>query len=164
MSLKNRLPNNLIMEVEIIDYEPRYRHEYKDMNVEWISRYFKIEPHDLEQLENPEEYILAKGGKVFFARYGDEIIGTVALIKNSDTVFEMAKMAVKPAFRGLGAGEKLGRHLIGATKNLGGKRLFLESNRQLVPALALYKKFGFVEVPVGETLYSRADFKAEMYL
>ncbi len=152
------------MEVEIIDYEPRYRQEYKDMNVEWISQYFRIEPHDLEQLENPEDYILAEGGKVFFARYGDEIIGTVALIKCAETVFEMAKMAVKPAFRGLGAGEKLGRYFIEEAKKLGGKHLFLESNQQLIPALTLYKKLGFIEVPVGKTLYSRANFKAEMYL
>ena len=25
-------------------------------------------------------------------------------------------------------------------------------------------KLGFVEIPVGETLYSRANYKAEMYL
>jgi N-acetylglutamate synthase-like GNAT family acetyltransferase len=151
------------MEVKIIDFETRYRREFRDMNIEWISQYFAVEPHDLEQLENPEDYILAKGGKVFFAKYGDKIIGTVALIKVSETVFEMAKMAVKPAFRGLGAGEELGKHLIEAAKKLGCKRLFLESNRQLNPALALYKKLGFVEVPIGETLYSRANYKAEMY-
>lgn len=114
-------------------------------------------------MENPENYILDKGGKIFFARYGNEIIGTVALIKCSETVYEMAKMAVKPAFRGLGAGEKLGIHLIEAAKKAGCARLFLESNRQLTPALTLYKKLGFVEVPIGETLYSRANYKAEMY-
>ncbi len=160
---KNKLSNSSIMEVEIIDYEPQFRREYKDLNVEWIARYFAIEPHDLEQLENPEDYILARGGKIFFARYGDEIIGTVALIKDSETVYEMAKMAVKPAFRGLGAGEKLGRHLIEAARNLGCARLFLESNQKLTPALTLYKKLGFVKVPIGETLYSRANYKAEMY-
>jgi ribosomal protein S18 acetylase RimI-like enzyme len=151
------------MEVQIIDYEPRYRREFADMNIEWISHYFAVEPHDLEQLENPENYILAKGGKIFFARYVDEIIGTVALIKESETVYEMAKMAVKPEFRGLSAGEKLGRHLIEAAKKLGCTRLFLESNQKLIPALTLYKKLGFVEVPIGETLYSRANYKAEIY-
>jgi ribosomal protein S18 acetylase RimI-like enzyme len=75
----------------------------------------------------------------------------------------MAKMAVKPAFRGLGAGAKLGRHLIKEAKKMGCTRLFLESNRELTPALTLYKKLGFVEVPIGETLYSRANYKAEMY-
>ena len=151
------------MEVQIIDYEPQYRQEFAEMNIEWISQYFTIEPHDLEQLENPEDYILSKGGRIFFARYGDEIIGTVALIKVSETVYEMAKMAVKPTFQGLGAGEKLGRHLIEAAKKAGCTRLFLESNRQLTPALQLYKKLGFTEVPIGETLYSRANYKAEMY-
>ncbi len=152
------------MEVKIIDFEPQYRQEFAEMNIEWISQYFTVEPHDLEQLENPEDFILDKGGKIFFAQYGGKIIGTVALIKSAETVFEMAKMAVKPAFKGLGAGEKLGRHLIKAAKKAGCTRLFLESNRQLIPALTLYKKLGFVEIPVGETLYSRANYKAEMYL
>ena len=151
------------MEVKIIDYEPRYRKEFADMNIEWISQHFTIEPHDLEQLENPEEYILERGGQIFFAQTGDEIIGTAALIKSAETVYEMAKMAVKPAFKGLGAGEKLGRHLIEAVRKAGGTRLFLESNQQLIPALTLYKKLGFIEIPIGETVYSRANYKAEMY-
>ena len=151
------------MEVKIIDFKPELRRDFRDLNVEWISHYFAVEPHDLEQLENPEEYILEKGGQIFFARYGDEIIGTVALIKCTETVYEMAKMAVKPAFRGLGAGEKLGRHLIKEAKKAGCTLLFLESNRELTPALQLYKKLGFTEVPIGETLYSRANYKAEMY-
>jgi ribosomal protein S18 acetylase RimI-like enzyme len=152
------------MEVKIIDYDPRYRHHFKDLNVEWIAQYFTVEPHDLEQLEDPENYILSRGGRIFFALYGEEIIGTVALIKVSETVFEMVKMAVRPGFRGLGAGEKLGRHLIEAARQAGGQRLFLESNQKLTPALTLYRKLGFVEIPIGETLYSRADFKAEIYL
>ena len=151
-----------VMEVKIIDFEPRYRRHFKDLNVEWISHYFEIEPHDLEQLEAPEEYITNRGGRVFFALSGEEVIGTVALIKVSDEVYEMAKMAVKPEFKGFGAGEKLGRHLIEAAREAGASRLFLESNRKLVPALKLYEKLGFVEIPIGETLYSRADYKAEI--
>lgn len=152
------------MEVEIIDYSPEFREQFTAMNLEWISHYFKVEPHDLEQLENPEVYILSKGGRIYFAQYDNEIIGTIALIKVNETTYEMAKMAVRPQFKGIGAGEMLGKHLIEQAKILGCKYLFLESNQILTPALTLYKKLGFVEVPIGETPYKRADFKAEMWL
>lgn len=152
------------MTVEIIEYNPELKENFKKLNLEWISYYFEVEEHDIEQLEHPESYILEKGGAIYFAKYGEEVIGTVALVRESDTRYELAKMAVKPNFKGIGAGEKLGKHLINEAKKRGCTYLFLESNQRLTPALSLYKKLGFVEVPIGETPYSRADYKAEMYL
>ncbi|MDB5226951.1 MAG: family N-acetyltransferase [Bacteroidota bacterium] len=152
------------MSLEIIDYHPELREHFTALNIEWISTYFIVEPHDREQLEDPEEYILSKGGRIFFAEYENKIIGTVAMIKISDTTYELAKMAVSPAYRGLGAGLKLGEHVIAEAKKLGCTYLFLESNQKLTPALTLYKKLGFIEVPVGDTPYERANYKGEMYL
>ena len=54
--------------------------------------------------------------------------------------------------------------VIEEARSLGCTYLFLESNQRLTPALNIYKSLGFVEVPIGETPYARADFKAEMYL
>ena len=82
--------------MEIIDYSPTYKEDFKRLNVEWISTYFTVEPHDLEQLDDPEGYILSKGGKIFFAKQGEAIIGTCALIKVSETSYELAKMGVSP--------------------------------------------------------------------
>ncbi len=150
--------------MEIIDYTPQYKEDFKRLNVEWISTYFTLEPHDLEQLDDPEGYILSKGGKIFFAKYDEAIIGTCVLIKVSETSYELAKMGVSPQFQGLGAGKKLVSKVIEEARNLGCTYLFLESNQRLTPALNIYKSLGFVEVPIGETPYARADFKAEMYL
>ena len=81
------------MNIEIIDFEPKYRDDFKNLNVEWLEKYFEVEPYDKEVLSNPEKYILEKGGKIFFAKLEDKIIGTVALMpKNSS--FELTKMAV----------------------------------------------------------------------
>ena len=150
--------------MEIIAYTPQYKEDFKRLNVEWISTYFTLEPHDLEQLDDPEGYILSKGGKIFFAKKDDVIIGTCALIKVSETSYELAKMGVSPQYQGFGAGKKLVSRVIEEARNLGGTYLFLESNQRLIPALTIYKSLGFVEVPIGETPYARADFKAEMYL
>ena len=150
--------------MEIIIYTPQYKEDFKRLNVEWISTYFTLESHDLEQLDDPEGYILSKGGKVFFAKHDNAIIGTCALIKVSETAYELAKMGVSPQYQGLGAGKKLVSKVIEEARNLGCTYLFLESNQRLIPALNIYKSLGFVEVPIGVTPYARANFKAEMYL
>ena len=150
------------MEIEIIDYEPRYKEDFKRMNMEWISKYFEIEPLDLRQLNHPEEYIISNGGRIYFAKLENEIVGTVALKKVNDTVFELSKMGVSPNYQGKGIGKKLGQQLIEDARDLGCKLLFLESNQKLIPAINLYKKLGFIEVPIGNSPYSRADFRAEI--
>lgn len=44
------------------------------------------------------------------------------------------------------------------------KKIFLVSNRKLKPALNLYSKFNFIEVPMDETDYERADIQMEYTL
>ena len=97
------------------------------------------------------------------AQLGDLIVGTCALIKTGDTSYELAKMAVSPQHQGLGIGKKLCQQAIEEAQKLGATYLYLESNQQLTPALTLYKSLGFVEVPIGDTPFARANFKAEMY-
>ena len=150
------------MKIEIINYEPRYKDDFKRLNMEWISKYFEIEPLDLQQLDHPEDYIISKGGRIYFAKLENEIVGTVALKKVSNTVFELSKMAVLTHYQGMGIGIKLGKHLIEEAREMGCKLLFLESNKKLAPAINLYKKLGFIEVPVGNSPYSRSDFRAEI--
>ncbi len=151
------------MEMEIIEYQPRYRDEFKNLNLQWISQFFEVERLDLHQLSQPEEYILATGGKIYFARLNDQIVGTVALKKVNETVFELSKMAVSASHQGLGIGRKLGEKLISDARVLGCRLLFLESNTKLAPAIHLYKKLGFTEVPVENSPYARSNFRAEMY-
>ena len=151
------------MDMVIIDYEPQFKDDFKRLNMEWISKYFELEAPDLQHLDHPEKYILSKGGKIYLAKLGDKIIGTITLKKESDTVYELSKMAVSPEYQGRGAAKMLAEHLISEAKKLGCQMLFLESNQKLIPALNLYKKLGFVEVPLAESPYSRADYRAEMH-
>ena len=67
--------------INILDYKPEYRQFFEAYNMEWIQKYFTIEPTDQYVLENPEEAILMKGGKILFAEYNGSIIGAVALMK-----------------------------------------------------------------------------------
>ncbi len=153
------IKNQQLNEVQIIDYQSIHRGSFKNLNVAWIEKYFKIEPSDLAQLENPEGYILEKGGWVLLAQISDEIVGTAALIKSSDTFFELAKMAVDEKHQGKQIGKKLAIAAIEKAREMGAKQLFLESNRKLTPALNLYKSVGFREVKLRDSPYERADIQ-----
>ena len=148
----------------IIPYCPAYQPDFKRLNIEWISRYFTVEPHDLEQLDQPEVHILPNDGQVFFARLDDEIVGCVALINTGNKSYELAKMAVSPTVQGKGIGRKLCLAAIDYARNQGAETIWLESNRKLTPALTMYASVGFCEVPSVPTPYARADIRMEMAL
>jgi len=151
-------------EVILSSYNEQYAQDFKRLNLEWIEKHFVVEGHDMEQLGHPEEYIIAKGGEILVALYNDEVAGVCALIKTGEQEFELAKMAVSPDFRGKHIGYKLGIHCIERAKRLGAKRIWLESNRVLGPAINLYGKLGFREIPLTVTPYARADIRMELML
>ncbi|HXU67737.1 MAG TPA: bifunctional helix-turn-helix transcriptional regulator/GNAT family N-acetyltransferase [Polyangia bacterium] len=145
--------------VEIVPFEPRYRDDFKRLNVEWLEKYFYVEQIDVEVLSHPEREILEPGGHIFFARRGDEIVGTCALIRRPRGRYELSKMAVTERHRGLGIGHKLLRAAIAGFEKLDAAQLFLETNHKLTPALRLYEAHGFVraERPKGPVHYARSD-------
>lgn len=98
------------------------------------------------------------------AQWEGEIVGACALIKVNRRVFELAKMAVSDRAQGKGIGYALGKACIDKAKELGIKKLELLSNTRLQPAISLYTKLGFKEVPLPPTDYERADIKMELHL
>ncbi|RWU06523.1 bifunctional helix-turn-helix transcriptional regulator/GNAT family N-acetyltransferase [Pedobacter chitinilyticus] len=153
-------------DVRIVEYEAKYQSAFKALNEEWISTYFTMEAADYKALDNPKTYILDRGGKIFVALYKDEPVGVCALIKmdDPDYDFEMAKMAVSPKAQGKNIGWLLGNAIVKATKELGGKKLYLESNTLLKPAISLYHKLGFKKVVSRATPYARANIQMELVL
>lgn len=150
--------------VEIIPFSSDLKEHIKTLNIEWLQKYFRVEERDEVVLSNPQEEIIDKGGLIFYARYKGEIIGTVSLMKMNNETFELSKMAVSNKAQGLGVGNKLLEHCMTVAENNNIKKLFLYSNRILLPALHLYEKFGFVEAPLEDVSYERADTKMEKIL
>lgn len=153
-------------EVEIVDYEPKYQTAFQALNEEWISNYFKMEDADYRALDNPEEYILRKGGKIMVALYHNEPLGVCALIKmdDPDYDFELAKMAVSPKAQGKNMGWLLGCAMISAARESGASKLYLESNTILKPAINLYYKLGFQKITGRPTPYQRCNIQMELNL
>ena len=131
--------------VEVHDWRPEWRAHFERLNLDWLQRYFSVEDIDRRVLGDPQQWILAPGGHIFFATAGAEVVGTGALLREAEGVYELTKMAVDPAWQGRGIGRRLVEAAIARFKALGGTRLFLESNRSLAPAIHLYAALGFVD-------------------
>lgn len=151
--------------VHIVGFDPAYAKDFADLNYQWIAETYGIEPHDQEILDHPYEAVVARGGEVFFALSGSEVAGTVAMIPYEDDTFELTKMAVDPAVRGRGIGDKLMQACIDVTRSSARKRIILESNTKQVAAIQLYRKFGFKDTPLNpNSQYTRANIRMELVL
>lgn len=150
--------------VQIIDYSPELQPHFEKINKEWVEKYFILEPFDVEQLSNPQEVILNKGGAILFAKEGEEIIGTVGLAKSADGTFEMIKMAVIPEAQSKKVGHLLAASILEKARTMGAKKVVLYSNTKLKAALYLYRKFGFRETTPECGKYGRCDIKMELDL
>lgn len=151
-------------DVEIIDFSDELQEPIQTLNYTWLEKYFKIEQGDMLSLSNPKEYIIDKGGFIFYAKLNGKIVGTASLLKKTDTVFELGKMAVAEDLQGYGIGKMLIEHCVGFAKQKLIQKLILYSNTTLEPAIHLYRKYGFVEIDLEGGLYERANIKMEKYL
>lgn len=147
--------------VEIIDYQENYKPFFYDYNIEWLETFFYVEDYDKEVLSNPEKYILNKGGHIFFVKYNQKIVGTVALMPTENKgEFELTKLAVSPKYQGLKLGQKLIQHCIDFAKDNSIRNLMLYSNTKLHNSLYIFRKYGFTDIPVEENgPYARGNVK-----
>ncbi len=154
-------------EVEIVEFQPQYKKAFYELNRKWIEQYWELEPHDIEVLENPDKHILEKGGHIFVALYNGFPVGVCALCpmpEESAYDFELAKLAVNNSIQRKGIGRRLCDAVIDKARELGGEKLFLESNTRLKPAIAMYRKLGFKELPEYHPAYARGDIQMELPL
>jgi DNA-binding MarR family transcriptional regulator/predicted GNAT family N-acyltransferase len=145
--------------VEIVGYDATLREHFRRLNQQWLERHFRVEDVDRALFADPEGMIVEKGGAIFFALYAGEVIGTCALIREEEGVYELSKMGVDENYRGLGAGRKLLDKAVSDYRERGGHQLFLESNSKLGRALGMYERAGFVHQAERRpgSHYDRAD-------
>ena len=83
-------------------------------------------------------------------------------IKNT---FELTKMAVSPKHRGQKIGQQLMEYCIAFSRSNNNNPLIIYSSRKLENAIYIYKKYGFIEIPVeADCHYERCDIKMELKL
>lgn len=152
--------------MKIVPYDKKFKQDFVEMNKLWISQMFEIEQEDLRELESIEKS-LENGGNIFFAIDDNEnVLACCMIAPRDDGDWEIMKFAARGMYTGTGAGSACLQACIDYAKELNLKRIIIVSNRKCVQAIHLYRKFGFVEMPVDKEKFpfERADIAFEMFL
>ena len=107
-------------------------------------------------LADIEGNYVKRGGvfEVIETREG-RLLGTAALFRINEETVELRKMYFDRELRGRGWGSRTLRRLIDRSRELGYKRIYLETASVLTEATRLYEKCGFVQT--DETHAARSD-------
>ena len=152
-------------DLRIIEFEMQHAKAFKDLNIAWIAKSFFVEESDETVLSDPQKYFLDAGGAILLAEYKGTIAGTCALTDEGDGIYELTKMAVDENLRGLKIGYHLGVATLEKARQMGAKKVILHSNKEgSAAAIQLYYKLGFVEIPLGNAPWKRANMKMELVL
>ncbi|WP_088310546.1 bifunctional helix-turn-helix transcriptional regulator/GNAT family N-acetyltransferase [Novosphingobium sp. B 225] len=126
------------------EFDDGLAQHFHDINAEWITAMFALEQTDRDVLEHPRARIVDPGGTILFVEApGLGVVGTCALQKTGPAAFELTKMGVREAARGLKAGEFLLHAAVARAGALGAQDLYLLTNRKCAAAIHLYEKLGF---------------------
>ena len=103
-----------------------------------------------------------KGALYNIAELNGVIVGGAGIYPTDglpEDTCELVKMYLKPQARGLGLGRLLIEKCISQAKELGYKKIYLESMPELKKALNVYAKFGFeyLKEPMGNSGHSGCE-------
>ena len=164
-NISDKIKETQLHKVKIISYHKKYKSDFRKFNIEWLEKYFSVEPADKKIIDSPEEEIINKGGEVFFALLDNEVIGTCAVVKVDRKTYELTKMAVTEKAQGKQVGNKLGLTVIGFAVSKKAKKLVLDTNHKLTAAIHLYRKLGFLTIPYEyDNKYKRELIRMELNL
>lgn len=152
--------------LKVVDFKPEYAQDFYLITKEWVEGMFGLEEIDRFYIEHPQANIIDKGGHIFFVEHEGELIGTAALVNcaEADTL-ELIKMGVYAKARGLRAGQVLMNEVLRRSKELGAKKIYLETHTDCIAAIKMYKKVGFVDAPVHAGCeYDRCNLAMELVL
>ena len=105
-----------------------------------------IEPPPLEKVKGFQEDLISKGGPVYYAMKGDQVVGWCDVFPESNPRLSHRGglgMGILPEYRGMGIGSELLKNVIEKAREFGLEKIELNVYTTNESAIALYKKFGF---------------------
>jgi GNAT superfamily N-acetyltransferase len=133
--------------------------------VEWLGIDLSYQSFPEEFATLPWRYALPRGD-LLLALDGTEPAGCVALKPIDAENCEFKRFFVRPRFRGRGIGLDLGRAIVDRAREIGYRRVRLDTLPSMGPAVAVYRALGFRAVdawhhtPVEGTLFMQLDLRS----
>lgn len=125
----------------------------------WLGVDLGFQNFDQEMAALPGAYA-APEGRLFFAEVDGRPAGCVGIRHFSEGACEMKRLYVAPEARGRGVGMQLALAAIKAAREIGYKRIFLDTLPAMRIAVKLYRELGFREAPA----YYRTPVEGTMFL
>ena len=114
---------------------------------DWLGVDLCFQGFERELAELPGCYA-PPAGRLLIARVGGEMVGCVGLRPLEAGVCEMKRLWVEPGFAGYGVGRALAEAIIAAARQIGYRRMRLDTIPARMPAAQhLYAALGFREIP-----------------
>lgn len=98
-----------------------------------------------EELKTLEKMYSKQDGGIVLCKDGNKYVGCSAIRRIDETACELKRMWVQLPYQKKGIGELLLKECIAIAKNLQYKTIKLDTLQRLLPAIHLYKKYGFLE-------------------
>ncbi|HNH24585.1 MAG TPA: GNAT family N-acetyltransferase, partial [Accumulibacter sp.] len=125
----------------------------------WLGVDLSYQHFEEEMATLPGAYS-APGGRLFYAECDGRPAGCVGLRPFSDNLCEMKRLYVEPRQRGYGVGLQLALAVIKAAKEIGYRKLLLDTLPAMRVAVRLYRELGFKETPA----YYQTPVEGTMFL
>lgn len=130
----------------------------------WLGVDLCFQNFDREMSNLPGKYA-APDGRLFFAEVDGKPAGCAGVRPFSEGVCEMKRLYVDPSMRGRGVGRALALAAISSAKEIGYRRILLDTLPAMRIAVKLYRELGFKEVPayyptpLEETMFLSLDLE-----
>jgi ribosomal protein S18 acetylase RimI-like enzyme len=118
-----------------------------------------------EEISNLPAQYSEPTGCIILSCENEKPFGCVAVRKFEDSVCEMKRLYIPESYRGKGIGRELTARIISKAKELGYKKMRLDTLETMKEAISLYNTLGFTEIPkyrlnpIKEVLYMELNLE-----
>ena len=112
----------------------------------WLGVDLSYQNFDEEMASLPGRYV-APEGRLFYATVDGKGAGCVGVRPLTDGICELKRLYVEPSFRGAGVGRDLALAGIRTARELGYRKIMLDTLPAMRMAIKLYRELGFTAAP-----------------